>query len=373
MKIDLRSKKRIVIKIGSSILINKDSVNKRWLRAFSNDVHWLSKQGFEIVIVSSGAVALGKKSLKKLPEIVDVVTKKAAAAIGQIQLMSHYQEFFRKKRVNVAQILLTSQDCDERKRYLSSKNTINKLLENKIIPIINENDSLVAEGTKIGDNDRLAARISQMVSADILILLSDVNGLYNKNPNVNKDARFISEVTKITKNIEKFASNATSDVGTGGMKTKVMAAKMLEDTNCATIIASGIKNHSLKDIFKAKTNFTIFYSNKKSSINSRKKWLSGFLNINGKVIINKCAKEALLTGNASLLPVGVVKIVGSFKKKDAILIEDEHKNHVATGVSNYSSIESKKIILKNSVQIKKILGASAKKELVHIDNLVLND
>lgn len=372
MKIDLKSKKRIVIKIGSSVLINKESVNKRWLRAFADDVHWLCKKDFEVVIISSGAVALGRKHFKKLDTKEDIQTKKAAAAIGQIQLLSLYQECFRKKRINVAQILLTSQDCDERKRYLSSKQTIGKLLDNKIIPIINENDSLVVSGTKIGDNDRLAARIAQMVSADILVLLSDVNGLYNKNPSLNKDARFISEVTKITKNIENFASSATSDVGTGGMQTKVMAAKMLVDSNCATIIASGITNHSLKDIFKAKKDFTIFYSNKKSSINSRKKWLSGFLNINGKVIINKRAKEALLTGSASLLPVGAVKIEGTFKKKEAILIEDEEGNHIATGVSNYSSIDSKKILLKNSTQVRKIIGKGSKDELVHIDNLVLN-
>lgn len=372
MKIDLKNKKRIVIKIGSSILINKESVKKRWLRSFVDDVHWLYKQGFEVVIVSSGAIALGRKYFKKLPTNEDVQTKKAAAAIGQIQLMSHYQEFFRKKRINVAQIILTSQDCDERKRYLSSKKTIGKLLDNKIIPIINENDSLVVAGTKIGDNDRLAARIVQMISADILVLLSDVNGLYNKNPNINKDARFISEVTKITKDIENFASKSTSTVGTGGMKTKILAAKMLVDSGCETIIASGIQNHSLADIFKAKKDFTIFYSNKKSSINSRKKWLSGFLNVSGKVIINEFAKKALLTTSASLLPVGVIKIKGNFKKKDAILIEDEEGNHIATGVSNYSSVDSAKIVLKNSTQVKKIIGKGAKSELVHIDNLVIN-
>lgn len=371
VKIDLQNKKRIVIKIGSAILVEKESVKKRWLKSFVEDVSWLKKKGFEVVIVSSGAIALGKKSFKNLTPIIDIQTKQAAAAVGQIQLMYHYQEFFKKKRLNVAQVLLTSQDCDERKRYLSSKKTINKLLENNIIPIINENDSLAVDEIKIGDNDRLAARVAQMVSADMLVLLSDVDGLYDKNPNLNKDATFIAEVTKITKDIENFASKSISSVGSGGMRTKIMAAKMLIDSGCETIIASGIASHSLKDIFSAKKDFTIFYSNKKSTINSRKKWLSGFLNINGKAIINDCAKKALLTTSASLLPIGVVKVEGSFKKNDVILIEDEEGNHIATGVSNYSSSDSKKILLKHSKEVKKIIGQNAKTELIHIDNLVL--
>ncbi|MBL6664936.1 MAG: glutamate 5-kinase [Rickettsiales bacterium] len=370
MKIDLKNKKRLVIKIGSSTLVEKGLIKRRWFKAFVSDVHWLTKQGFEIVIVSSGAIALGKKTFKS--DELDIKTKQAAAAVGQIKLIHSYQEFFKRKRITVAQVLLTSQDCNERKRYLKSKSTIKTLLEHNVIPIVNENDSLGVEEIKIGDNDRLAARVSQMISADILLLLSDVDGLYDKNPNVNKDARFISEVTKITRKIEQSASKAVSSLGTGGMKTKVMAAKMLEKSGCETIIANGAKNHCLRNIFKAKENFTIFYSSKKSNINARKKWLSGFLNISGKAIVNECAKNALLTNRASLLPVGVVKIEGNFKKNDVILIEDEGKNHIATGISNYSSVDSKKIILKNSKQIKKIIGKSAKDELIHIDNLVVN-
>lgn len=375
MKLDLQNKKRIIVKIGSSLLIKKGEINKSWLKSLIKDIKDITKKGYEVIIVSSGSIALGKQILKQEDsknKISDIQNKQMLAAIGQIQLMYHYQDLFKKKKINVAQILLTAKDCDERSSYLNLKNTINNLIANKVIPIINENDSLAVDEIKIGDNDRLAARVAQMISADILILLSDVDGLYNKNPKINKDATLISEISKITKDIENFASKQHSKYGSGGMKTKIMAAKMLESSNCETIITNGQDHHILRDIFNGKKDFSIFYSSKKSNLNARKKWLSGFFNIKGKAIINDRAKQALQSNAVSLLPIGVIKIEGEFNKKDVIIIEDENGNHIATGLSNYSAKDSKKIITKNSKQIKETLGISAKEELVHIDNLFIN-
>ena len=211
-----------------------------------------------------------------------------------------------------------------------------------------------------------------MNSADMLILLSDVDGLYNKNPNISKDAKLIAKVTNINKEIEKYAGGSSSDVGTGGMKTKIMAAKMLKDSSCETIIAKGIEDNSIEDLFSGKKDFTVFYSNKKKNLKSRKKWLAGFLNVKGGVVVNKNAKEALLSRRVSLLPVGVIKIKGKFQEGEVIFIEDELGNNIASGITSYSSDDAKRIIKKRSEQIRELMGKDAKKALIHLDNLVIN-
>ncbi len=366
----LENKKRLVIKIGSSLLVENGRLRKEWLQNFAENISWLIKKKIEIVVVTSGAIALGRSVLKKGQEKLSLPEKQAAAAIGQIKLMANYRDAFASCDLDVAQILLTLSDCNVRDRYLNSKKTIETLLQNQIIPVINENDTVAVDEIKIGDNDRLAARVAQMISADLLILFSDIDGLYDKNPRVEKDAKLISEVTKITKEIEEMASGAGSAVGTGGMITKIKAAKIAAFSNCSTVITSGIELDSLRKLMLNQQNFTIF-EQEKSAKKSRKNWLAGLLNAKGEVVVNKFAKEALLNKKVSLLPIGVVALSGDFKKGEAIFIKDEEGNHIASGISNYNALELKKVLEKNSSEVKKILGDQAKTELVHIDNLVV--
>lgn len=370
MKFNLSNKKKLVIKIGSSLLVAEGKLREKWLKKFTADVANLVKKDFQITIVSSGAIALGRAALKVSSTKLSLEEKQAAAAIGQIKLMSFYRDFFKEAKMDVAQILLTAADCNARDRYLNCKNTIETLLKNHVVPIINENDSVAVDEIKIGDNDRLAARVAQMISADVMILFSDIDGLYDKNPKTSKNAKLISEVFEITKEIENMAGGAVSGVGTGGMITKILAAKMLTNSGCDAVITNGTSDNALKNLLDGKQNFTIFYSKKKSE-KSRKNWLSGFLNAKGEVIINQCAVEALRSKKISLLPIGVVAVKGKFEKGDAVFIKDEKGNHIASGISNYAASDAKKILEKKSSEVKKILGNSAKKELVHADNLVV--
>ncbi len=371
MKFDLQNKKKLVVKIGSSLLVADGKLREKWLKNFAENVAELIEKKIEITIVSSGAIALGRAALKVSDKKLSLEEKQAAAAIGQIQLMSFYRDAFKKFNLNVAQILLTAADCNARDRYLNCKNTIETLLKNRVIPIINENDSVAVDEIKIGDNDRLAARVAQMISADAMILFSDIDGLYDKNPKVAKNARLIPQVFEISKEIENMAGSSTSLVGTGGMITKILAAKMLVNSGCDSVITNGTENNALKNLVAGKQNCTIFYSKKKSE-KSRKQWLSGFLNAKGEVVVNQCAASALRSKKISLLPIGVIAARGNFEKGEAIFVKDESGNHVASGISNYSASDVKKILEKKSAEVKKIFGSGAKKEIIHADNLVVS-
>lgn len=366
--IDLKNKKRLVIKIGSSLLWDGKKVREKWLQSLAKDVSTLSEKGFEIIITTSGAIAIGKQKLSKNKNKFSLPEKQAAASIGQIELMTLYQKAFKKYNFEVAQILLTASDCNSRQRYLNCQNTIETLLKNNVIPIINENDSIAVDEIKVGDNDRLSARVAQMSSAQLLILFSDIDGLYNCNPKTNKNAKLIKEVFVIDKTIEDMAQGASSEVGTGGMITKIMAAKMLEDSGCDVAIGSGIAENPLQKIIAGKGNSTIFYS-KKNVKNQRQKWLSGLLNLNSGIVVNNCAVIALRAKKISILPIGIVEVIGNFKAGEAIAIFDEAKNRIAGGISNYSSFDVARIMQKNSNQVKEIIGQTAKVSVVHIDNL----
>jgi glutamate 5-kinase len=367
----LKSKKNIVIKIGSALLVDNGEVNKKWLRSFTKNVADLMKQKVKVTLVSSGAIALGRKHFDHGQKL-SLQEKQASAAIGQIELMSVYRDFFEKLNVEVAQILLTASDCNSRERYLNCKNTIETLHGKNILPIINENDSVAVEEIKIGDNDRLSARVAQMVSADLTILFSDIDGLYDKNPKKYFYAKLIKEVHKIDESIEKMAEGAVSKVGTGGMITKIMAAKMLNNSGCDVVITDGRNKDAVSRLFLNKQNYTIFYNEGKAH-KSRKKWLSGILggNIKGELIVNAKAKEKLLSAKISLLPIGVIATTGNFTKGDLVLVKDENDEVIARGISNYSTSDTAKILQKKSTEVKKILGKNAKEELVHIDNLVV--
>lgn len=355
----IKDKKRIVIKIGSSLLVEAGKARSAWLTSLASDIEDLKKQGKEIIIVSSGAVALGKSKLKTKSVKLKLEEKQAAAAIGQIALMSKYQNVFGKLEINVAQILITGDDSADRNRYLNTRNTINTLLKNGVVPIVNENDTIAVEEIKIGDNDRLAARIAQIAVADLLILFSDIDGLYDKNPKTNKDAKFISVVENIDSKIEAMAGGVTSDVGTGGMITKIKAAKMTFNLGCDCIIASGLKKNPIKQIIEGKK-FTLFKASGKK-INAKKQFIADCLNAKGEAIINECAVMALAK-NSSLLPVGIVKINGDFKKGDVIFIKDEQGKHLANGIAKYDS----------STALNR-LGKNNQEELVNRDDLVLFD
>jgi glutamate 5-kinase len=364
------NKKRIVIKIGSSLLVENGLLRKKWLENFAKNIASLAKNNLQIIIVSSGAIALGRQSLINATEKLSIAQKQAAASIGQIQLMANYQNAFAKNNLKVAQILLTSADCNARQHYLNCQNTIETLLKNKIIPIINENDSVAFDEIKVGDNDRLAARVAQMIDGDLLILFSDIDGLYTSNPKTNKNSKLIKEVFTIDKEIENMAGGAVSKVGTGGMITKILAAKMLNNSFCDVVITSAVLENSLQNLFLEKQNFTIFYCAKQAK-NARKKWLTGQLNLKNGVVVNVCASEALQKSKISLLMVGVSDVVGAFKKGEVIAVFDENKKQIASGISNYSSSEVLDLKGKKTQEIQEILGKTAKKMLIHADNLMV--
>lgn len=377
MEINNKKYHKIILKIGSSLIVDDNQIRYKWIENLAENISKILSNNCKIIIVTSGAVALGRIKLRLLDKKLTLPQKQSCASVGQIELMSIYKNIFNKHNYEVAQILLTANDCNLRKNFLNCKNTCEELLKNNIIPIINENDSVAVDEIKIGDNDRLSARVAQMIKADLVILLSDIDGLYNKNPKIYKDAKHIAIVNKISKDIEKMAKGTSSKVGTGGMITKIMASKMVMSSQSDCIITNGTDLNVLQKLVKGKQKFTIFTPQDKVSktskhiSESKKNWLAGLVNAKGSVVINELAKEKLLTKKVSLLPVGAIDVVGSFAKNEAIFILDEKRQHIGSGIANFNSQEVKQILQKNSSEIKKILGTSAKKELIHIDNLFI--
>lgn len=367
MRNDFSQIKRVVVKVGSSLLVQNDNLRQNWLISLMQDVSNLLENNIEVVIVSSGAIALGRAVLG-IDKVDSLPQKQALSALGQIELMAEYRDAARRCEFDVAQILLTADDSLERQRYDNLQNTFNCLLKSGIVPIVNENDSVAVDEIKIGDNDRLAARVAQIISADMLILFSDIEGLYDKNPKIYEDANFIEEVPKITKEIEEMAGGASSNMGTGGMITKIVAAKMALLSGCEVAVSSGLENGCLMQLLRDEQKYTIFRADAK--LKSRKKWLSGFLEAKGGVIVNENAKKAILGQKVSLLPVGIVKITGNFKKNDLIYVKDESGNHIASGIANYDSAQSQQVIGLVGEEVKEILGIS-KPELIHIDNIMV--
>ena len=359
--------KKIVIKIGSSSIISTKTkkINTKWMVSFCKDIEKLHKDK-KIIIVCSGAIALGSNLIKKNKNLKKLEDKQAAASVGQIELAHQWRQHLKKNKINIAQVLLTLEDSEVRRRYLNARKTINTLLTNKIIPVINENDTVATEEIKYGDNDRLAARVAQMIDADLLILLSDVDGLYDKNPFKNKNAKKINEVFKINKSIEQMANSQTSNLGSGGMKTKILAAKICMNNGCDTIISNSEKKFPLASI--TKINSSIFYATKNPS-SSRKQWLLNHLHSSGFIKIDQGAYQAILK-NKSLLPAGVTEIGGNFNRGDIISVYYPQKDKIAIGISAYDINEAKKIIGKKSKEITKILGYEGRDEIIHKDDLV---
>ena len=364
----LKDSKIIVIKIGSSLLIDDNKkIRKKWLSEFSKDIQELLKQNKKIVIVSSGAIAMGCKKLNLSKKNLKLDKSQAVASIGQIELMNLFSETFLKFKINISQILLTLEDTEQRRRALNAKRTFDNLFQLGFVPIVNENDSIATSEIKYGDNDRLASRVAQISGADSLILLSDVNGLYTKNPKIYKNAKLLKVIKDIDQNIEKIATKSIGEHGTGGMKTKIDAAKICQLSGCKMAIANGLSLRPIKKIIN--DNNCTWFLPKISKLDARKKWIISSVSPRGELIIDDGAKQALTNGK-SLLAAGIKKVSGKFKKGDHIKILDKKNNECARGLSSFSSEEILKIMGHHSKEIEKLLGYISKSEVVHKDDMV---
>jgi glutamate 5-kinase len=358
---------KIVIKIGTSALTDKDGfLNQRYISEFSNSIANLKADGYDIVIVSSGAIGAGRRQLNAQKPI-NIRQKQALAAIGQPLIMNAYSQALSKYNINAAQLLLTRDNFDNRDKYINIRNTLCELLRKNIIPIINENDTVAVEEINFGDNDTLAALVSIAVEADIFIILTDVEGLFAGKPSKSK---LITKVEKITQEIEDYASQySSSKNGTGGMKTKVSAAKAASLSGIDVIITSYLKHNLLKEIVINKNYGTHFIA-KKTHIALKKSWIAFSKKCKGSILVDKRAAEILINKGKSLLAAGIVSVEGVFKRGDTVIISDNSRKDFARGISNYDSSDLNKIKGKKSAQIKKII-AGAQEEVVHRDNLAI--
>jgi glutamate 5-kinase len=362
--------KRVVVKVGSALLVDgeKGRLNRSWLESFAADVARLRKRGQEVILVSSGAIALGRRHLGLSPGKLRLEESQAAAAVGQIRLAHAYKELLDVHEIAVAQILLTLGDTEQRRRYLNARGTLNTLLSLGAIPVINENDTVATAEIRYGDNDRLAARVAQMVGADCLILLSDIDGLYTANPNDDPDAQFISRVLEITPAIEAMAGGTGSDMGTGGMQTKIAAAKIAVGAGCHLCIAKGAFQHPLQRIEDGER--CTWFVPSSTPVATRKQWIAGTLRPTGAIAVDDGAVRALM-GGKSLLPAGVTRALGRFERGDTISIIGPDGAEVARGICAYSDSDAARIMGRKSAEIEAVLGFRGRDEIVHRDDLVV--
>ena len=367
----LASFRRVVVKVGSSLLVDSKAgtVNAEWLRALAEDLSDLAKRGASLLVVSSGAIALGR-TVVKLPAQgpLKLEESQAAAAVGQIALARVWAETLAHVGLTAGQILLTLGDTEERRRYLNARETIGKLLELGAVPVINENDTVATTEIRYGDNDRLAARVATMTSADLLILLSDIDGLYSAPPHKNSSAKLIPIVPRVTAEIEAMAGEAESELSRGGMRTKIEAAKIATAAGTHMVIASGRKLHPVRAI--AENAPCTWFLTPANPVTARKKWIAGALEPKGAIHVDAGAVAALRRGK-SLLPAGVVKIAGSFARGDAVLIRDPDGSEIGRGLVAYDSADAERLVGQNSERIEAILGYRGRSEMVHRDDLAL--
>jgi glutamate 5-kinase len=331
---------RIVVKVGSSLLIGDDGrVGRQWLAGLAEDIADLHRRGHEVLVVSSGAIAIGSTVLginKRRARLEDL---QAAAAAGQVQLAHAYQEALDEFGITTAQVLLTPEDTENRRRFLNARGTLGRLIERRVVPVINENDTVATEEIRYGDNDRLAARVAQLVMADALVLLSDVDGFYTADPSTEPQAEHIPLVTAITDDMQKMAGETRSDIGSGGMATKVQAARIATPGTPAA---------------------------------ARKQWLAGVLEVRGELRLDDGASQALQKGN-SLLPVGVVEVIGNFRRGDVVALVDSHGRELGRGLAEYSFDEATQLVGCRSERIESVLGYRGRAVMVHRDELVIFD
>lgn len=366
----LKNIQKIVVKVGTSTLTKEDgNLNIEKIKKIVSELSNLSDKGYDVVLVTSGAVGAGMGRLNMTERPKTLSEKQALASVGQVALTHLYQMLFQEYGKIIGQLLLTKGDFSDRRRYLNARNVCNTLLKNKIVPIINENDAVVANEIKVGDNDTLSALVSGLIDADLLIILSDVQGLYNKNPQKYEDANLIEIVGKIDEDIRKTAGEEGSKFGTGGMITKIIAAEMATKIGTNMVIASGEDPRNITRIVE-KENIGTLFTKKHKKISSKKYWLAYGTNKKGVLIIDEGAEKALFKGK-SLLPVGIKEIEGDFEKGTVVKIMNLKNEAVATGISNYSSDEIGLIKGHKSENIEKILGHKYDDVVVHIDNMVI--
>jgi glutamate 5-kinase len=362
--------RRIVVKVGSSLLVDATAgrLNESWLASLIADLAPLHRDNRDVIVVSSGAIALGRAVLKLPHGSLKLEDSQAAAAVGQIALARTWAEALSQHGLTAGQVLVTLGDTEERRRYLNARSTIDKLLEWRAVPVINENDTVATSEIRYGDNDRLAARVATMASADLLVLLSDIDGLYDAPPGTVKTAKHIPRVDRITPEIEAMAGAAGSELSRGGMQTKLEAAKIATGAGTYMVIASGRVEHPLRAIGQGAR--CTWFTAVENPVTARKKWIAGSLEPRGTLTIDAGAVAALRRGN-SLLPVGVVKVEGSFARGDAVVIRGPDGAEIGRGLCAYDAEDAQKIVGRASAEIASIIGFSGRAEIVHRDNLVI--
>jgi len=363
--------RRVVIKIGSGVISSDAGLDVTRIEALCQDILELRRRGFEVVVVSSGAVAAGKGDLGITGRPQTIPLKQAAAAIGQSRLMRTYKDAFRAHGVTVAQVLLTRDDLANRRRYLNARNTLMTLLEYGVVPIINENDTVVVDEIRFGDNDNLSAMVTNLVEAQLLVILSDVEGLYDRDPRHYADAQLITEVERISEEIEAMAGEEGGPLGTGGMATKIKAAKRATLCGAGTAIINGRTPHNLCFLFDGHELGTYFLP-ARDPIAARKHWIAFTKKPRGKLLLDEGARTAIIDGGKSLLPSGIRQIEGEFDRGDAVRLCTLDGREFAKGVTNYSALELQRIMGRKTREIETILGYKYGDEVVHRDNLVIN-
>jgi glutamate 5-kinase len=370
MKRQWANSRRIVVKIGSALLVDSETgaLKSEWLAALGDDIAALKAEGREIILVSSGAIALGRRALGLPRGALKLDESQAAAAVGQIDLAHAYEEVLRARGVVAAQILLTFGDTEERRRYLNARSTIETLLRLGAVPVVNENDTVATAEIRYGDNDRLAARVASMTSADCLVLLSDIDGLYTAPPRLDPDARRLDVVPAITRDIEDMAGDAGSELSRGGMVTKIKAAKVAVGAGCHMVITLGKTIRPLSALANGAA-CTWFLADSSPSA-ARKRWIAGTLAPRGAIVIDDGAKAALATGR-SLLAAGVIRVEGEFGRGDAVAIHDRDGRELGRGLIGYDWSEAAQLLGRNSSEIEGILGYARQAELIHRDDMAL--
>lgn len=376
MSQDIRKKilskvNRVIIKIGSSVLTDKDgSLSENIFEKLAQEISKIRDKNIEVIVVSSGAIASGMKKLNLTERPTEVSMKQAIAAAGQSTLIWHYERAFSDFNLNVAQILLTLDGLSDRKRFLNARKTLTRLLSMGIIPIVNENDTVAVEEIMLGDNDNLAAHITSLIEADLLIMLTDIDGLYNKDPRVNSDAELLSLIEKIGEDVENTAGDTFGRTTIGGMKTKIEAAKKAAAFGVPTIIANGNNGSTLDEIFDGKEVGTLFLPSEQS-LSGRKHWIAFTLKSAGEIIIDSGAVNALTSSGKSLLPSGIKGVNGSFGVGESITCIDENGKQIARGLTSYGSGDIKKIMGSKTTEVEGILGYKYSDEVIHRDDLVI--
>ena len=362
--------RRMVIKVGSSLLVDSDGgrLHDAWLSALAEDIAKLHRDKRDVLVVSSGAIALGRAVLKLPAGPLKLEDSQAAAAVGQIALARTWSEALGRHGIGAGQILVTLGDTEERRRYLNARSTIAKLLEWRAVPVINENDTVATHEIRYGDNDRLAARVATMASADLLVLLSDVDGLYDAPPGQSATAKLVPVVERITPEIEAMAGAAPSQLSRGGMQTKIEAAKIATTGGTHMVIASGRVEHPLQKIAQAAP--ATWFLTQGNPVTSRKKWIAGSLEPKGTLVIDAGAVAALRRGN-SLLPVGVIRIDGQFARGDAVIVRGPDGAEIGRGLVAYDAGDAEKLKGRPSGDIPLVLGIGGRAEMIHRDDLVL--